>query len=230
MFETSTSPNLPGTWRFNFLGFPVAVQWVFWLIAALLGGGLHANTPYRFQLLLIWIAVMFVSILVHELGHALAFRKYGGRPRILLWGMGGLAIDQGRYRRNDNIVITLAGPAFGLALGLVVFLIARLIYPADTGGLRAAYGHFPAFLKMMIQINIFWSLINLLPIYPLDGGQLLGHIMHERKRELRAKIGMGCAIAAGLGLSMARGGSLFILIMFGYLAYTNYQMARPQWR
>jgi hypothetical protein len=57
--------------------------------------------------------------------------------------------------------------------------------------------------------------------------------MYDRKRELRAKIGMACAIIVGLALSASRGGDLFPLLMFGYLAYMNYQLGQPvqpRWR
>jgi stage IV sporulation protein FB len=227
MFNASTDPRQPGTWRFNFLGFPVAVHWIFWVVAILLGHGLSANTPLRFQLLCIWVGVVFVSILVHELGHAMAFRKHGGRPRILLWSFGGLAISEGSFTRRQSIEITLAGPVFGLALGAIVWVLAKWVIPpsAFAGNIHLQY-----LVLNLLWVNIFWSLLNLLPIHPLDGGHLLGHIMHERKRELRAKIGMACAIGVGVGLSLYQKGDIFPLIMFGYLAYMNYQMAQRGWR
>lgn len=227
MFNASTDPRQPGTWRFNFLGFPVAVHWIFWVVALLLGRGLQANTPLKFQLLCIWVGVIFVSILVHELGHAMAFRRHGGRPRILLWSFGGLAISDGRFTRSQSIEITLAGPAFGLVLGTIVWCLARWVIPTEAF-LESIHLHY--LFVNLLWVNITWSLLNLLPIHPLDGGQLLGHIMYERKRELRAKIGMACAIGVGVALSVYQDGDIFPLIMFGYLAYMNYQMAQPRWR
>ena len=228
MLTVSTNPNQPGTWRFNFFGYPVAVHWIFWVIAVLLGRGFSVKTPLQFQLLCIWVAVVFVSILVHEMGHAMAFRKYGGRPRILLWSFGGLAIAEGSYTRRQNIVITLAGPFYGLVFGALVWSLARWVIPPSV---FEGSAHLSSMVVNLLWVNITWSLVNLLPIHPLDGGQLLGHIMYERKRELRAKIGMACAIAVGVALFAWEGGrSIFPLLMFGYLAYMNYQMAAPRWR
>ena len=80
------------------------------------------------------------------------------------------------------------------------------------------------FLGMMVWINSIWSALNLLPVYPLDGGQLLGHIMHERKPVLRGKIGGITAAMAGL-LLFIKLNSIFAAIMFGFLAYQNFQAA-----
>ncbi len=75
--------------RFRILGFPVHVQPFFLLVAALLGGMRNDLT-----LILIWVAVVFVSVLAHELGHALVARAYGQQPSILLYSMGGLTSFQ----------------------------------------------------------------------------------------------------------------------------------------
>ena len=74
----------------------------------------------------------------------------------------------------------------------------------------------------MIQVNIFWSLLNLLPILPLDGGQLLGHLMHGRRAVLRGQIGAVCAALVGIVLFYLFS-NLFSLLIFGFLAYQNYQ-------
>lgn len=218
----STNPNQPGTWRFTLLGVPVAVHWFFWVVAVLMGRPESADSPLGFQLLLIWVAVFFVSILVHEFGHAFAFRRFGGRPSVLLYGMGGLAFDHGRYSRNQNIAISAGGPAAGLLLGGLVWVLARWVIPAQT---FSDSPHLSALFFNLMWVNIVWSLVNLLPIQPLDGGHLLGHIMRERQPKLRAQIGMACAAAMAF-LGFAWMGSLFVALFFGYLAYQNYQRAQ----
>ena len=82
--------------NFSFLGFPVRVAWTFWLTAAILGWGIsdgidrvagrvEMDSPGAAVLLLVWAAGIFISILVHELGHSLAMRYYGISSRIVLY-------------------------------------------------------------------------------------------------------------------------------------------------
>ena len=75
--------------HFRLFGFPVRVHPFFWVVSLLLGMG-GRDRPIRSNVL-IWVAVVFVSILVHELGHAFMQRYYGGHPWITLYGFGGLA-------------------------------------------------------------------------------------------------------------------------------------------
>src|SRR5512146_1456782 len=75
--------------RFSLLGFPVRVHPLFWLIAVLLG-----SASADLVQILIWVLVVFVSILIHELGHALAFRRYGLSSQIVLHFAGGLTIPE----------------------------------------------------------------------------------------------------------------------------------------
>ena len=206
-----TDPNQPGVLRFRLFGIPIAIHWMFWLIATFLGPLEYANSPIGVRLLLIWVAVVLVSIIVHELGHAFAFRKYGGKPSILLYGMGGLASAPGRYTRNQSIVITLGGPVIQLVLAAAFYAFVRLGPPIET--IYLGY-----FVGSMIVVNFFWAILNLLPILPLDGGRLLGHLMHDRNPVLRAKIGAACAIAVGIALFIYTK-SVFNLLLFGWLAY-----------
>jgi len=211
----ASNPEQGGYLRFSLFGFPVAIHWFFWILAAFIGPIGIANSPQGIRILLIWIGVVLISILVHELGHAFAYRKYGGRPQIILHGMGGVAMAHGHFSRRQSIVITLGGPFFGLLLGLVFWILA------DWGALSQNL-YIGVLFVFMIQVNIFWSLLNLLPILPLDGGQLLGHLMHGRRAVLRGQIGTACAVVVGVALFVLFS-SLFSLLLFGFLAYQNYQ-------
>ena len=183
--------------HFQIAGIPVRVHPLFWLAGLFLGasgstdqrGNVH---PDAGMYLLIWLAVMFVSILVHELGHAAAIRVFGQVPRIVLYMMGGLAITEaapftGRRARialREQILISLAGPGAGF---LLATLAVTWIY-ALGGEFRLEPAQPPFFfsyalplgtgraLHMLIEallwVNIVWGLINLLPVYPLDGGQI----------------------------------------------------------
>ena len=102
-----TDPNQPGTLRFRLFGFPIAIHWSFWVIPILFGAGGGGDPVEQTRSLLILVIVFFISILGHELGHALAYRRYGGRPSIFIYAMGGMASVHGYYTRKQKIVIKL---------------------------------------------------------------------------------------------------------------------------
>ena len=200
-------PNQPGTLRFRLFGFPISIHWSFWVIPILFGAGGGGDPIQQTRFLLILVAVFFISILGHELGHAFAFRKYGGRPNIFIYAMGGMAMVHGHYTRKQKIIITIAGPLFGFWMAGICYGI--LLLPINLQS--ASGGYLATFLILMSYLNVFWSFLNLLPIVPLDGGQLLGHIMYEKRPVLRGKIGAVTALIAGI-----------ILLQLGYVFLKKY--------
>jgi stage IV sporulation protein FB len=173
-------------WNFNLNGIPVRVQFFFWLSAFLLGGGLRMTGAEDWVPILLWTAVMFGSILVHEMGHALASRFWGGQPKIELHGLGGVTYLGGlSFTRWQHLAITAAGPALSLILGLLCaalyFFTALPIKPA---------------LEYGMWINFFWTAVNLLPILPMDGGQILRDLIGPRFERAACVIGMLTALAA----------------------------------
>ncbi|NIP95884.1 MAG: hypothetical protein GWO24_21600, partial [Akkermansiaceae bacterium] len=98
--------------QFRLFGIPVHVEVWFWVSAFLLGGGLGISDKRSLILVGLWMLIVFVSILVHELGHALSGRWLGGgRQTIRLWAFGGLAYNEGgRFTRKGRILMILAGP------------------------------------------------------------------------------------------------------------------------
>ncbi len=152
--------------RFSAFGIPVRVHPMFWLFMGLLG---DFTLQLGVQFLLLWIACGFVSVLVHELGHALFIRQFGSPVQIVLVAFGGAAIpSRVPYERWKRIVISLAGPGAG-------FLLLGLVVAAELGlGLGEAGGSplLRAGLTFLFLMNLFWNLFNLLPIWPLDGGHV----------------------------------------------------------
>ncbi len=151
--------------RFRLGPFPVTVNPFFWLGMALLG-----EPAFRagFDFGLIWIGCGFVSILWHELGHAVAMRHYGSPARIELLVFGGLAIpaypSPSAVRR---LLIAAAGPAAG-------FLLMGLIWGSnELTGWAGGHAYLGVAYRFLFLINLFWSLFNLLPIWPLDGSRIL---------------------------------------------------------
>lgn len=152
--------------RFRCLGFPVRVHPLFWLGAALLGGSfLQAGLHYW----LLWIVVVFIAILIHELGHAVAYRWYGSQAAIVLWMFGGLTLaDRPPHRTTARILVTLAGPLSGFALAALLYATARWTGWLHRGAPAAVYVAY----QLMILVNVYWGIFNLLPVLPLDGGQV----------------------------------------------------------
>ena len=200
--------------RFNLFGFPVAVHWVFWLITALLGGAADASSPTKFQMLLIWVAAAFFSILWHELGHAFMMRHFGDRNvHILLHGGGGLAFGRSFRTRFEQVLISLAGPAAGLALGGLVWLVARAFPPHSI--------HAAVLVGDLLWINIAWSLVNLLPVVPLDGGRISQAVLAD-KGALALRISLVCAIGMAV-FAFTQWGSVFVGLMFAVMAMDNWR-------
>jgi len=206
---------------FKIFGIPTRVHWIFWVMMALLGGiGQKDMTPEKLQGVIIIVGVGFVSIMVHELGHALTARRYGARPEIMLHGLGGVATYPGvPMTRNQRLQVIAAGPFYGLALGVAAWLVWRFVLPASF---VPSY-HLRVLFAALMWINFVWTFLNVLPILPLDGGQFLETWMRGDKRKLRGQIGTG--VAAAVVIYGLLHGQFFMAVMFGFLAYQNFQMS-----
>lgn len=141
---------------------PVTISPFFWVIAAMIG---FLNTQNLIGML-VWIPIIFISILFHEYGHALTALFFGQHPRIALVAFGGITYPQGpRLSLWKEFLVVLNGPLFGFSL----FIIAKM-------GIHSAFFTSPVALfalHILSQVNLYWTILNLLPVLPLDGGQLL---------------------------------------------------------
>lgn len=177
---------------FRLFGVPVSVRGWFWLTAALLGlaGTSTGLLPLAVSLPM-WVAVVFVSVLVHEFGHAFAIMRHGLHPEIVLHGMGGHATHTGssRLRRLDRALISLAGPGAGFLLGGLALLVQRVAPPLP---LVAA-----VLLQQIIWVNIAWGIFNLIPVLPFDGG----HVMQEAFGPRRARTAAGVSLVVAVLLA-----------------------------
>lgn len=210
--------------NFRLMGIPVRVHPLFWLTGALLGLNPTDGDP---KLLMMWVGVVFVSIVVHEMGHALAARSYGWAPWITLHVFGGLASYRPTYEtRFSRLFISVAGPAAQLVFAGIIFL-AVLAVPGlvrgDGGGVAVTA---PLF-SFLLVVNIVWALFNLLPVIPLDGGQIARELIGFRDPEggTRKALWLSLFVAGGLAvLGLALWGDYFLAFFFGYMAYLNYSM------
>jgi Zn-dependent protease len=148
---------------------PVRIAPSFLVMAAILGAyGLLTPGGGRLPLLLAWVAIVFVSVLLHELGHATTGLLFGLEPRIDLHGMGGTTSWAAAKALSvpRRIMISLAGPVAG-------FVVAGLVY---FGGERGVFPPTPLgefVYKNLLSVNFIWGIANLAPMLPLDGGQVM---------------------------------------------------------
>ena len=239
--------------NFSLFGFPVRVHPAFLILPLLLGASLlqDPNVNAGIMLLLL-VVIFFISILVHELGHAVAFRYFGQASRIVIYWMGGLAIpDQGgnvwsQQRRatigsNQQIIISLAGPCFGF---LLAGLIVGFIYSTGGSVILEQRGFLPFLyadlqdpffageehiktIEMVLNVslfaNVFINVLNLAPVYPLDGGQVARQIFlkfdsyNGTRFSIMFSIGAAAVIAV-FSIQEDR----FIAVIFGFMAWSNY--------
>jgi stage IV sporulation protein FB len=200
--------------RFTLFGIPVGVDWWFWLTVALIGGGLRAQGPAEWMAVALFAAVAFLSILVHELGHAFAARRFGVQPAIKLHAFGGAAYLHGaRFTPRESMLVSAAGPAAGLLLGFVFLLLSPLFGPVSPW-VRVAFFY-------GIYINFIWTFFNLLPIQPMDGGQILREALGPKRFHLTC--GVGFLLAGILGVLAIIAGQYFVAALLAFMAYHNFQ-------
>jgi Zn-dependent protease len=229
LFEPSRTPY---DLNFQVLGIPVRVHPWFWVVALLFGMGGDPEPGA----MLIWVSVVFLSVLVHELGHALLARRFGCRPWITLYGFGGLASYRASFSSpRKQILILLAGPGAGflLAAGVIAALFATgnaiVFFGFELG--RGTFINNPRLLELvydLLFVNIFWGVVNLLPVYPLDGGQIARQVLVAVNPWQGLQQSLWLSVLAG-GLVAAFGlfsDRIYLTFFFAFLAFNSYQALR----
>lgn len=219
--------------RFRLFGTPVRVSPLFWLVSAIFGWDFAANLgmPYLF----LWVVCVFVSILLHEFGHIWAGRAFGSDGEIVLYSFGGLAVgSRDQRQRWQRIVVSLAGPAIQLALFGTLWIAKQRMgkdaFDEMLPQLRLCY-------EILMWINLYWALFNLLPVWPLDGGMISREVCIGilRSRGLRTSLVISIAVGGFIAIHalLAQHGALRIpylptgwwtAILFGMLAIESYQL------
>lgn len=170
----------------------------------------------------VFLLAMTVSVLVHEFGHVFAVKRLlKAKSVVLLWGLGGLCFHEPARRPGQQVVISLMGPAFELALAVAAFGAYRVVDP-PPGPLRE-------FLWIMIVLNVIWVAFNLLPILPLDGGQAVAAAAQARWPGRRSALmvrGISTLFAAAATGAAAWLGSPVLVMIGGWLLLTN--LMRPR--
>lgn len=224
MFGTVTPT--PFDLNFSLFGIPVRIHPFFWLVSVVMGWD-----PDDFNSTLIWVVCVFVSILIHEMGHALTANYYGWRPHVVLYSFGGYAayVPTWGHSTGRGILVTFAGPLAGFVFYGLVFAVERLLITQGT--------HLPHYARIAFHdlefINLWWGLVNLLPVYPLDGGQISrAALSHWRPRDgFDLSLKLSFAVAVGAAYWMFTRQNTYVALLFGLLAVDNLQqMQGPRYR
>ncbi|NOY26290.1 MAG: hypothetical protein GXP62_10500 [Oligoflexia bacterium] len=194
---------IPSSTLFSFrvVGIPVEIGTTAALLVGFLALSYGRSGTAGLVTGLAYAVVLLASILVHELGHAIIGTRLGLQPqRIVLHGFGGFTQYGRRPQPRAGVISSLAGPGAGLLLG-VALIGLRLALPLLLPSV--AHGPVIGLLGMAIAVNIFWSLFNLLPIYPLDGGQVLWHglrikLAPDRANRIVRNVSIPVAILTGV--------------------------------
>jgi Zn-dependent protease len=175
----------------SILGTTITLDFSFLILVALFVMiNLDASKP---QEALLWIPILFISILFHELAHAAMIGIFGyGPSAIVLQGVGGVTINERRARPWQDLFISAAGPASSLLLAWIVGLISS----------RTPIGHHDPFLIALLPLlqimNIIWAVFNLMPVSPLDGYGMVRNFLRMFLDERTAfKIAIWTSIIVG---------------------------------
>jgi stage IV sporulation protein FB len=187
-------------------GTPIRIQPAFWVSSALLGIRYYTDPEGGgIGYFAFWMVAVLVSVLLHECGHVLAGRLFGLRGEIFLGGLGGqLTGLDSLPRRWQRVIVLLAGPSVQLLILAGIWAITAPAFPAATlsGGWRTAIG---TGMAMVGWLNASWALLNLLPLWPLDGGRLaceVGEGLFGRR-----------GVAGALWLCVASTGALAVFLV-----------------
>jgi Zn-dependent protease len=200
--------------QLRLFGVPIRIEPVFFVIIVLLGIGPGTDAT----LLAGWVAIVFFSVLLHELAHAVAFMAFGSKPSIILYGLGGVTTAEAPARRWQSIVVSLAGPVVPLVLvGLPALVAAESEWARESE-------HQWVLLHMAVWVNVWWGLVNLLPLVPLDGG----HVAEEIVGPKAARV-LTIVIAVPIAVYAVRQDVPFGAILAGLCAYQAWgQLRGPQ--
>ncbi len=201
---------------------PIIIHPFFWLCAGIIAWLNSSLVPASPLIgISIWFGIVFVSVLFHELGHALMAVLFRQKAVIQLVALGGLTSYEGpKLTFSKQFLIVLSGPLFGLILaGFALALLAWGVFTVPL--LNHA-------LALTLYANVFWSLVNLLPVQPLDGGQLL-RIAFEAwfgLKGYRISLLFGACFAAAVAMAALLFAQILIGAFFALFALGEFTMTR----
>lgn len=184
--------------NFRLFGIDVEIEASFWLSNILFGWSLVDKSRGIAGLLplVIWTLVVFVSILVHEYGHALAIRRLGIQPEITLYWMGGKTTwrELLPISRPQHVFISFAGPLAGFIFGGLIYALKHF-FPAVVAQLPNL-GYWA--VSQLLFVNIAWGMFNLIPVMPLDGSHIVEHTLGPKRIRISAGISLVVGVVAAV--------------------------------
>ncbi|MFQ5731267.1 MAG: site-2 protease family protein [Planctomycetaceae bacterium] len=209
--------------RFWLFGIPVRVHPGFWIVALIMGSGAF-RSKHGLALVGIWVACLFVSILVHEMGHALVIKRFRWEPHVVLHYFGGYAAYVPTWGQTPwrSIAISLAGPGAGFVLFGLVLGVEK--WHEEQVGPPNVFLQ-DAFFQLK-WINLIWGIVNLLPVLPLDGGQIAREVYHLiRVREpWNWTLKTGMLVSALVAVFFLNLRLYYPALLFGFFCFQNFQM------
>jgi Zn-dependent protease len=221
-----------------------------WVVLALLGGAMGVEDSSDLTQVAIFVVAGMLCLLVHEFGHAMVGRGAGALvDGVEIAGMGGTTSFMTLPpRRAGYFLMTLAGPVASLLLGLLLGVCFGLQLGNVWAGIRFAFlmpwqDTLPLDLQQQVVMGIYqnevshfalqvystgmlicfwWSLFNLLPLFPLDGGRLLGSVLNN----YLIPCVLGLVVSVILAIWALLVGQWFNVMILGYLAFINWQYFR----
>jgi Zn-dependent protease len=159
---------------FRFAGVDLFLHWSWFLVAVIeINGRTRSYSSITWNVL--EYLALFLIVMLHEFGHALACRQVGGTAnQIVLWPLGGVAYVDPPPRPGATLWSIVAGPLVNVALLPVLYV---LVLVSRSSGWAYALPNAYALLRSVLFIDVGLLIFNMLPIYPLDGGQILRSLL-----------------------------------------------------
>ena len=217
---------------FRLFGINVYLHWTWFILVVI-----AVQLPYRSYSSKLWnvleLVAVFAIILLHEFGHALACRSVGGRAeRIVLWPLGGVAFVQPPPRPGAVLWSIVAGPLVNVILALPLIFVAVAVNVSWGAVSAGRASDLQQFALIIAGVNILIFCFNMLPIYPLDGGQILQSLLWfflGRALSLRIVAVMGIVAAVAGVVTAALLGKIMLLLMAAFIGWQSlhgYRVAR----
>lgn len=194
---------------------PIRIFPFFWVLITVIG---WLNTASIMGTAL-WIVIITISILVHEFGHALTALAFGQQAEIDLVGLGGLTRRSGAaIRKWQEFFVVLNGPCAG-------FLLFALSYQLLSFINAERFPTWTYILEVFMYVNLYWNILNLLPVIPLDGGHLMRVALEGffGFKGLKISLMLSLILAGLLSLLFFVVQYLFAAILFLMLAFESYR-------
>lgn len=194
---------------------PITIHPFFWITALLIGFLSSQSLPGT----MIWVVVILVSVIVHELGHATTALFFGLTPRIDLVALGGLTTHQGgKLSSWKQFFIVLNGPLFGFMLFIAAWLLLKMQFQ----------GVMLTFLNLFYLVNLIWTILNLVPVLPLDGGQLMRIVLEAvfGAKGFKYSLLIGIVVSTALSLLFFFFQNFLIGALFFLFAFQSFDLYR----